>query len=175
MSGMYYSTAPLCVLCHFHESCCMSSIYCGLLILYFFSLPVYPLHVYFFFFSSRRRHTRSDRDWSSDVCSSDLRVQQRRVVIGPELARRADPVALDNNPHESRCWTRIVAVLDHVLQPQPVGLVFKLPLMPVDHRDHPKLGHKHSQVADESAGGNPGDEKTDTLLSGLVHLPPVVH
>src|SRR3989440_2925826 len=26
----------------------------------------------FFFFSSRRRHTRSDRDWSSDVCSSDL-------------------------------------------------------------------------------------------------------
>src|SRR6478672_13930986 len=27
---------------------------------------------YCFFFSSRRRHTRSDRDWSSDVCSSDL-------------------------------------------------------------------------------------------------------
>src|SRR6185312_1556372 len=26
----------------------------------------------FFFFSSRRRHTISDRDWSSDVCSSDL-------------------------------------------------------------------------------------------------------
>src|SRR6266496_5481376 len=25
-----------------------------------------------FFFSSRRRHTRSLRDWSSDVCSSDL-------------------------------------------------------------------------------------------------------
>src|SRR5690606_40958308 len=27
-----------------------------------------------FFFSSRRRHTRFSRDWSSDVCSSDLRV-----------------------------------------------------------------------------------------------------
>src|SRR5207247_7636030 len=27
---------------------------------------------YSFFFSSRRRHTRSTRDWSSDVCSSDL-------------------------------------------------------------------------------------------------------
>src|SRR5207245_7674926 len=26
----------------------------------------------FFFFSSRRRHTRCYRDWSSDVCSSDL-------------------------------------------------------------------------------------------------------
>src|SRR5699024_11838117 len=30
--------------------------------------------VFFFFFSSRRRHTRSKRDWSSDVCSSDLGV-----------------------------------------------------------------------------------------------------
>src|SRR2546429_6129703 len=27
-----------------------------------------------FFFSSRRRHTRCSRDWSSDVCSSDLKV-----------------------------------------------------------------------------------------------------
>src|SRR5690606_39500946 len=28
--------------------------------------------IFFFFFSSRRRHTRFSRDWSSDVCSSDL-------------------------------------------------------------------------------------------------------
>src|SRR5438445_9526561 len=28
---------------------------------------------FFFFFSSRRRHTRYWRDWSSDVCSSDLK------------------------------------------------------------------------------------------------------
>src|SRR3712207_8053804 len=34
-------------------------------------LPYYHLF-YFFFFSSRRRHTRYWRDWSSDVCSSDL-------------------------------------------------------------------------------------------------------
>src|SRR5690606_39836318 len=30
------------------------------------------LQLCFFFFSSRRRHTRFSRDWSSDVCSSDL-------------------------------------------------------------------------------------------------------
>src|SRR5690606_21080126 len=30
------------------------------------------LGLFFFFFSSRRRHTRFSRDWSSDVCSSDL-------------------------------------------------------------------------------------------------------
>src|SRR5437868_13268830 len=33
-----------------------------------------------FFFSSRRRHTRSKRDWSSDVCSSDLRVRPSRLL-----------------------------------------------------------------------------------------------
>src|SRR6266478_7395749 len=33
----------------------------------------------FFFFSSRRRHTRFDCDWSSDVCSSDL--SARGVIV----------------------------------------------------------------------------------------------
>src|SRR6266567_7530301 len=37
--------------------------------------------MYFFFFSSRRRHTRFDCDWSSDVCSSDL-LRDPVVVIG---------------------------------------------------------------------------------------------
>src|SRR5699024_11350775 len=36
-----------------------------------------------FFFSSRRRHTRSKRDWSSDVCSSDLGfVKKEDVPMG---------------------------------------------------------------------------------------------
>src|SRR5690606_11942687 len=34
-----------------------------------------------FFFSSRRRHTIFSRDWSSDVCSSDLYGQAKRHVI----------------------------------------------------------------------------------------------
>src|SRR5438105_13110122 len=33
-----------------------------------------------FFFSSRRRHTRSTRDWSSDVCSSDLHPLLTKLV-----------------------------------------------------------------------------------------------
>src|SRR5206468_8257335 len=38
--------------------------------------------LFVFFFSSRRRHTRSDRDWSSDVCSSDLdRLEARKRVL----------------------------------------------------------------------------------------------
>src|SRR3989440_9416238 len=43
--------------------------------------------VMFFFFSSRRRHTRSDRDWSSDVCSSDLCVVADEPPAGTTLAR----------------------------------------------------------------------------------------
>src|SRR5271163_5219598 len=35
-----------------------------------------------FFFSSRRRHTRSDRDWSSDVCSSDLKTGLAEMLKG---------------------------------------------------------------------------------------------
>src|SRR5206468_4959350 len=38
-----------------------------------------------FFFSSRRRHTRSDRDWSSDVCSSDL-VEDPVDPLDPQFA-----------------------------------------------------------------------------------------
>src|SRR2546429_7207590 len=35
--------------------------------------PHCKVYSYYFFFSSRRRHTRCSRDWSSDVCSSDLK------------------------------------------------------------------------------------------------------
>src|SRR3989449_10324615 len=38
----------------------------------------------FFFFSSRRRHTRCSRDWSSDVCSSDLLGNARHDACAAE-------------------------------------------------------------------------------------------
>src|SRR5215203_7031480 len=38
----------------------------------FFVIQTLGIFCVFFFFSSRRRHTRYWRDWSSDVCSSDL-------------------------------------------------------------------------------------------------------
>src|SRR2546422_3055748 len=41
-----------------------------------------------FFFSSRRRHTRCSRDWSSDVCSSDLGLVLGAIlwVLAPQIA-----------------------------------------------------------------------------------------
>src|SRR5256885_10163016 len=44
------------------------------------------------FFSSRRRHTRLQGDWSSDVCSSDLAGDEPRFSC---LARRADAVPVE--------------------------------------------------------------------------------
>src|SRR5690606_40587875 len=48
-----------------------------------------------FFFSSRRRHTRFSRDWSSDVCSSDLYrcgSSSRRVAERPGLGSGVDSI-----------------------------------------------------------------------------------
>src|SRR2546428_12294250 len=61
----------------------------------------------FFFFSSRRRHTRSDRDWSSDVCSSDLqKCEFPFKFFSPVCASRAtggrDEHRSDNDRSEER-------------------------------------------------------------------------
>src|SRR2546429_1585241 len=50
--------------------------------------------VRFFFFSSRRRHTRCSRDWSSDVCSSDLGIICRHVLIAAGSLLEAQSVRL---------------------------------------------------------------------------------
>src|SRR6266496_15558 len=61
---------------------------------------------FFFFFSSRRRHTRSLRDWSSDVCSSDLRAHWLAGIEQVEIlllrAVRRDQRREDRARHEDR-------------------------------------------------------------------------
>src|SRR5690606_35716148 len=65
----------------------------------------------FFFFSSRRRHTRFSRDWSSDVCSSDLSTLQApdveqegslHAVSLPEAFRNAGGRGHADTHHPSR-------------------------------------------------------------------------
>src|SRR5690606_21590730 len=48
---------------------------------------------FFFFFSSRRRHTRFSRDWSSDVCSSDLLADGTVQLAQIDFLDEADTVA----------------------------------------------------------------------------------
>src|SRR5215510_15849518 len=68
--------------------------------------------MFFFFFSSRRRHTRWPRDWSSDVCSSDLQpvgYVPQKVLLDPDMPMRArDVVALglDGNRYGIRLPSR---------------------------------------------------------------------
>src|SRR5439155_7430331 len=83
--------------------------------------------LYFFFFSSRRRHTRWPRDWSSDVCSSDL-LPESTSAFGPigvvdsaadsgrplkfrvnsafqrELRRRVDEYFRSTGRRQRDCW-----------------------------------------------------------------------
>src|ERR1039458_10554109 len=62
------------------------------------------------FFSSRRRHTRCLSDWSSDVCSSDLRVFRL-----PELRRLAARFNLPVSPASEVCVARPVSPPDPAL------------------------------------------------------------
>src|ERR1022692_599276 len=48
----------------------------------------------FFFFSSRRRHTRLQGDWSSDVCSSDLGVVMLLAILAAGCSSNSTPVAV---------------------------------------------------------------------------------
>src|SRR5207253_10708627 len=50
---------------------------------FFFFFCFFFFFFFFFFFSSRRRHTRWPRDWSSDVCSSDLYFSAERTKAVP--------------------------------------------------------------------------------------------
>src|SRR6266403_6183946 len=60
-----------------------------------------------FFFSSRRRHTRSLRDWSSDVCSSDLSprlsaARRARTSISPSCRATCPPCRRSRSPPTTR-------------------------------------------------------------------------
>src|SRR2546430_5929937 len=50
--------------------------------------------IVFFFFSSRRRHTRFDCDWSSDVCSSDLGTGMVGETLGTKFAQLGHQVKM---------------------------------------------------------------------------------
>src|SRR5690554_4936572 len=78
---------------------------------------------YQFFFSSRRRHTRCGRDWSSDVCSSDLvnleviRLSAARIMSGRKASLKVFPdVAANPN---SLPFSRVLANAGSFLMRSP--------------------------------------------------------
>src|SRR2546429_3584209 len=82
-----------------------------------------------FFFSSRRRHTRCSRDWSSDVCSSDLKeilgeaLERLRETLREEGLYRAE-VSAETVPHPE---THQMDIMVHV-KPGPRAHVASIQL-----------------------------------------------
>src|SRR2546430_6686738 len=104
--------------------------------------------MYFFFFSSRRRHTRFDCDWSSDVCSSDLYVAERVLDAACALdwpEGRFEVQALDDSDDETveivarrlAHWRRQGILVSHVRRGSRAGL----------DRKSTRLNSSHSQIS----------------------------
>src|SRR5690554_7572331 len=78
----------------------------------------------FFFFSSRRRHTRCGRDWSSDVCSSDLNnllpnsnASWRNPVL--ETSNGIQYIYVDGNGERSKVILSLDTTNPNVFSPVP--------------------------------------------------------
>src|SRR5260221_3108101 len=120
----------------------------------------------FFFFSSRRRHTRSLCDWSSDVCSSDLKGLR---VYGDEL-----------------CKTALDAVLVRVvpeLHREPVGEL-DLPGQSGAQQHLPGFEGKRNQQTAKGkvalrdlafAPGGPGEDRQGSVTLFAGKLPMSIH
>src|SRR5699024_11985738 len=81
----------------------------------------------------RRRHTRSKRDWSSDVCSSDLRksmrlqknsservmnLEARYLIVPPSLETAAEQIVAQITPTESKNVNPFSGKLQIIVEPR---------------------------------------------------------
>src|SRR5690625_6886327 len=87
-----------------------------------------------FFFSSRRRHTRWPRDWSSDVCSSDLVVTMKLKVF-----------SVHNQANRGFFACTVFSVIDALLITSRLGLGSWLPRSRTCQRRYRKT-HKESKT-----------------------------
>src|SRR2546430_12093356 len=84
------------------------------------------LRVRCFFFSSRRRHTRFDCDWSSDVCSSDLErrefdVRQLKASLQGRDSRRGAKSLSKGLIREQLAERSLHCLLAHLASPTEIG------------------------------------------------------
>src|SRR2546429_3635504 len=129
---------------------------------------------YYFFFSSRRRHTRCSRDWSSDVCSSDLffdkdelsAVEALTELIIPtdespgakeaQVARYIDFIvsaAAEFNPSLQHQWTEGLQLLDRLSREK-----YRSSFHEISARDKEKLLEEMSLPEHDAGQTHPGYE-----------------
>src|SRR5699024_7640164 len=122
----------------------------------------------FFFFSSRRRHTRSKRDWSSDVCSSDLedgldipatefddsneitfQVPEEGIKVGPFKAGEEGTIEIS------------AGQIDNTLESNA------LPLDAVCHPDDDDTVVNTIEIEDDGNGGDPEPNPEEEALDAV--------
>src|SRR5581483_5417065 len=109
---------------------------------YYFFFYYYECFFYFFFFfSSRRRHTRYWRDWSSDVCSSDL-------DVGVLVERIADAQS-----REAALELRDERLVDRLLDEETRAGAAHVSLVEVDAVDDPLDGLVERRVVEDDVRG----------------------
>src|SRR5256886_9411072 len=133
------------------------------------------------FFSSRRRHTRFDCDWSSDVCSSDLGAAAERLVPGlvvdvlHDLAHQVDPGGEDPGyDSRGRVSDREGAVYERQAPEERHGHVPRQAAALEHGRIQPEHGegreaHEHRGPVDEGRGAEPDHGPTrDAQVGGEI-------
>src|SRR2546422_3041865 len=125
---------------------------------------------FFFFFSSRRRHTRCSRDWSSDVCSSDLDVPFfPRIPLPTEVLNRplvdlesgreevVEPVVSDQLVHRAPDGAFCAGTLtdDGVLNGGAQGVELLVGLLLEQVQGAPLLAIEGGAKADQEFAVNP--------------------
>src|SRR5215510_8642882 len=123
---------------------------------------------FFFFFSSRRRHTRWPRDWSSDVCSSDLVEHAMRFAEAPDADAVNAPLAFGHALDLGAQRPHRLAGVEYVLafeQPGYAGLPDREGAEDEGAvRDRLVAGHARAALeGDRAAGGERG-------FGGVVHV-----
>src|SRR5699024_10603002 len=102
-----------------------------------------------FFFSSRRRHTRSKRDWSSDVCSSDLN-DYLKEQGSDEVVHPNDDVnksQSSNDTYPTAMYVALSQAIHDKLMPSLIKLHDTLSEKSEKFKDIIKIGRTHLQDA----------------------------
>src|SRR5258707_114641 len=113
--------------------------------------------ILFFFFSSRRRHTRYWRDWSSDVCSSDLGDKLVREELCHEAIRLTELLAQHRAGDQPKTRALLALMLLNAARTpareDDQGNLLRLEEQDRTRWDHTMIARGMSRLRESAAGG----------------------
>src|SRR5690349_14778641 len=145
--------------------------------MYFFFF--FFIFVFFFFFSSRRRHTRSLRDWSSDVCSSDLFPMDMNPYADLRLALPGyDAYVNFNNVEQVDYYTELMGVPVPIRQvlylalTRQHGLPVPAQFTPARYVEPPTVARSGKVLVFSKAAGNVSRTLLPNVISDILQVYP---